>query len=321
MPENDIRQDFSPNGAIPAPTIPFSQSRVAVPRYVLYGDAGPRPDWFVHIEPVDRRCRERGWEIKPHIHPRFAQVMIVSEGGGTLTLEGSECAFRPGSVVVMPPHAIHGFRYDRDSMGWVITIENHYLADLLERAPALQALMTRPGVFDCDPSILGDVAQSAERLAGELEGCLSGSAIGAEIHLMSILLLLFRHWPRGDVAAAPAPGHNRVRLVERYKAVVEARFRQQPALADVARELGVSVSQLRLACTSVAGMAPLAILHERILSEARRCLAYTGMSITEIADELGFSEGSYFTRFFTRNTGETPSEWRRAQGQRIGLVA
>jgi AraC family transcriptional activator of pobA len=297
-----------------APT-PGSRSFVAVPRYVLYGDAGNRTDWFVNVEPLDQRCRERGWVIKPHTHPRFCQLMLVSAGGGAMIVEGEVQPFAPGSVMVVPPHVIHGFDYQQDTQGWVITIENHYFDDLMERAPALRLLLARAGVVNLAPDSIAALAPDFATLANELASNAIASAIGAEIGLMGILLQLYRQWPEGG--PAPAPGNSRHRLVERYRTLVEARFHTQPSLAVVATELGVSVSQLRLACDEVAGMSPLAILHARLLAEARRYLAYTALPIAEIAATLGFSEASYFTRFFTRKMGQTPSQWRHAIAARV----
>ena len=49
-------------------------------------------------------------------------------------------------------------------------------------------------------------------------------------------------------------------------------------------------------------------VHEA-LSE-QRDLAYTSMSIKQVAHGLGFGDAGYFTRFFQRLTGQTPSAWR-----------
>ncbi|RYF45807.1 MAG: helix-turn-helix domain-containing protein, partial [Cytophagaceae bacterium] len=42
----------------------------------------------------------------------------------------------------------------------------------------------------------------------------------------------------------------------------------------------------------------------------RRLLFHTNNSLKEIAFELGFSDASYFNRFFKRETGMTPAEYR-----------
>jgi AraC family transcriptional activator of pobA len=62
----------------------------------------------------------------------------------------------------------------------------------------------------------------------------------------------------------------------------------------------------------VLGHGALAVLHDRIVLEARRELAYTTLSVKQIALDLGFADAGYFTRFFLREAGQTPSAWREA---------
>jgi AraC family transcriptional activator of pobA len=44
--------------------------------------------------------------------------------------------------------------------------------------------------------------------------------------------------------------------------------------------------------------------------EAKRDLVYTVISIHQVSDSLGFSEPSYFSRFFKRGTGQSPKQFR-----------
>ena len=288
---------------------PFSDGIAAVPRYILYGDASDRPDWFVNIEPLDKRCRERGWVIKPHTHPRMTQIVFCREGRGHMTIDGDNVPFAPGCVMVVPPHRIHGFDYATAANGWVITIETHYLDDLLIRAPDLRRVLQSAGVFALtDPGHRG-VNAAMERLAEELQAGQKGGAVGAEIQLMSVLLLFLRLWPAGE-RAEPVLS-SRADLVRRFRAMVEHSYRQQALLPDMAEQLGVSVSQLRLACKSVTGISPIEILHDHLLAEAKRCLAYTPMTVSEIADRLGFSDAAYFSRFFTKLASMPPTAFRK----------
>lgn len=56
----------------------------------------------------------------------------------------------------------------------------------------------------------------------------------------------------------------------------------------------------------------LELLHERRLLEARRLLAYSQLPIAQIAHQLGYEDPAYFSRFFQRRVGVSPS-WYRAQ--------
>jgi len=287
-----------------------SLSAADVPRYILFGDESVRSDWFVNVEPLDRRPRDSGWVIAPHTHPRFTQMAFCTAGGGDLSVEGETRAFGPGSVLVVPPHTIHGFHYQEDSNGWVVTIERNYLADLLVRAPALTAIVEAPGIFAFDADVMCVIVNHITSLCDELHDMREAKAIGAEIGLLSVLLTLLRHWP-ADETLRQKGVDGRAGLVGRYKELLERRYREQPHLSHLARELGVSQSQLRMACGSIAGMSPLELMHDRTLAEAQRCLAYTAMSVGEIADWLGFSDASYFSRFFKQAAGEPPTAYRR----------
>ena len=51
--------------------------------------------------------------------------------------------------------------------------------------------------------------------------------------------------------------------------------------------------------------------HQQQVTEAKRSLVYTGMSINEIAYELGFKDLAYFSRFFSKMTGQQASQFRK----------
>ncbi len=55
---------------------------------------------------------------------------------------------------------------------------------------------------------------------------------------------------------------------------------------------------------------PYDYLLERKISVAKRLLSDTGMSISEVADYLGFNDCHYFSNFFKKRTGITPYEFK-----------
>jgi AraC family transcriptional activator of pobA len=81
-------------------------------------------------------------------------------------------------------------------------------------------------------------------------------------------------------------------------------------LAALAQQLGITSTQLNRVCRQITGRPALALLHERVLLEAQRDLAYTTLSVKQIALGLGFADAGYFTRFFQRLSGRTPTQWR-----------
>nr|AIK66560.1 transcriptional regulator AraC family [Arhodomonas sp. Seminole] len=101
--------------------------------------------------------------------------------------------------------------------------------------------------------------------------------------------------------------------MQRFQALVEDRYREQPSVEALAGELGITAAHLNTLCRRLTGRSPLQLLHERVLLEAKRELTYTNLTISRIADGLGFSEPAYFTRFFKRMTGLSPRAFRRGR--------
>ncbi len=93
----------------------------------------------------------------------------------------------------------------------------------------------------------------------------------------------------------------------RFTRMVEEHHAENWSLQKFADALRVSVPRLRAVCRSVSGESPIKIINTRILSEAKRCLTYTNLSVSEIACRLGFEDPSYFSRFFKSRCGQTPT--------------
>lgn len=283
-----------------------SDTEVRVPRYSLYGDAGASRDWFVNVEPLDQRASALDWKIEPHTHPKFTQLVFVADGSGEMTLDGDTLSFSSPCVLVVPPFRIHGFRYAEHAAGRVVTIENNYLGDLLARGPDLRAVLETAGAFALSAVGHEDITRHVHALSAELSGARKGGTIAAEIQLLQVVLIMLRDRPTTEAS----PPSARAELVDRFLELVESRYRQQPEVEALASELGVTASQLRTACREGMGLSPLAILHDRIAAEAKRCLVYTTMGVSEIGYSLGFDDAAYFTRFFKRTMGVSPTNFR-----------
>lgn len=83
------------------------------------------------------------------------------------------------------------------------------------------------------------------------------------------------------------------------------------ALADLARVACLSVFHFARAFRQATGTAPIAYLTELRVSRARELLAGPATSIEAIAQATGFSSGAGLARAFRRNTGVSPTQYRR----------
>lgn len=289
-----------------------SPPAASLPSYALYGEQGrtQATDWL-HCESIAERSQRHDWEIRPHRHESLLQILHIRSGQAQAALDGQAQPLQGPCVLLAPALVPHGFRFAPDIDGTVLTVLDSHLARLLAAAPPLQAALARPQVWhwaaaDAD-ALAMDAAVAAVR--SEFFGTAPWRDLALDAALLRLVLVLGRSAP-ADAGLALAAQARALGHVRRFRALVEARFRQQPALAGLAAELGITPTQLNRVCHQVLGHSALGVLHARLVLEAQRDLAYTTLSVKQIALGLGFAEAGYFTRFFQRHTGRTPSAWR-----------
>jgi AraC family transcriptional activator of pobA len=285
-----------------------------IPNFALYGEAGgaPFPD-VLHCESIPARASLHDWRIAPHRHPNLHQFFWIAAGGGEATLEGKAHDLAPAAAISLPPRSVHGFRFLPGTEGWVVTLPAATLEQQLTDAPALRGALAGSALVRPADTPLW----LFEAVAGEYAGAATGRA-KALSSLVGLLATWFARALASQAAQAAAQEAGQgtsgpragVDLLARFRALVEAGYRDPRPLSHYAAALGVTPTHLSRVCRAHTGAPASRLLLERRLLEARRALAYTSMQIAEIAYMLGYSDPAYFARVFAQAAGESPSAFR-----------
>ena len=102
--------------------------------------------------------------------------------------------------------------------------------------------------------------------------------------------------------------------VDALRKLVEEHFQKERQLAFYADRLAMTVDRLNDHVRRATGVTAGHLIRQRVLTEAKRQLVFTSQPIHEIAYDLAFSDPSHFARFFRKQTGTTPHEFRAARG-------
>ena len=281
-----------------------------LPTYLLYAeDAGIAQSDVMHAESIAERSSLHSWEIRPHRHEALFQLFHVDSGTAEILLDGERHDLRGPGVITIMPLAVHGFRWTSDVRGTVFTILESHLRQLLARDDGLRDSLLQTRCARLPAAQRRGVAQTVSVLFDEYAQHAPWRATAVDAAMTQLFVTLARALPSTQ-AREPGVGDRSVAHVQRLRTLVDERFRQQPTLGQLADEIGITTTQLNRVCRAVLGHPALAVLHARICLEAQRELAYTTLSIKHIAYKLGFTDAGYFTRFFERETGSTPSAWR-----------
>jgi len=273
-----------------------------VQSYSLFGESTHLPD-VLHCETIADRSVLHDWELAPHRHARLHQVLLVEKGGGSVTLDGKTHPLSQGSLVNVPPNHVHSFRFEKDTRGWVTTIADELMDELLVGVGTQRSEINQVTVLQSDAFIAKTVQQIW------LEFSSQEKARALMLRGLSGVLLA---WVARQLAAASigdAQANDSV-LVQRFKALIEQNFASHWKVSQYAKALSISPTHLSRLTRAANGMSALRMIEARLMREARRNLAYTNLSVSSIAYTLGFSDPAYFSRVFTRDAGISPKAFR-----------
>ncbi|PWL28179.1 MAG: AraC family transcriptional regulator [Fluviicola sp. XM-24bin1] len=102
-------------------------------------------------------------------------------------------------------------------------------------------------------------------------------------------------------------------IIREYNFLVEKHFREKHTVKEYADLLFKSPKTLSNLFKKLGDTSPLQFIHNRIMIEAKRLLTYSDRSISDITYDLGFSDIHVFSRFFKKNEGVSPQNFREGK--------
>ena len=257
----------------------------------------------------------------------FYHLVLFTRGGGTHTIDFVTYPVEPGQIYFMIPGQVHSWHFEGEVDGYIVHFNEELFTSFLDDRGYLERFHffggnSGDGVCALSPATLGSVVALFESMleAGrgpETEGARwSGGAANDEMELDMIrirLLELFILVERSDTrrkAGGNVPPL-KLALVRAFKQLIDKRFRELKLPKEYAELLHVTPNYLNAVCHELLGKTAGDLIRDRVVLEAKRLLVNADLSITQIAYELNFADGSYFTKFFRKYAGVTPEEFRR----------
>lgn len=225
-----------------------------------------------------------------------------------------------GSIHLVSPGQVHHVRRALRSSGHVILFSRDFLLSTIENKDMLFDLpffTYRHGVAaalseDDSREVTGFIrAMQAEYASdGRFREDILRSYLNILLLKYAALVERQHGEPRSDSIS--------LQLVNRFKAAVEKNFTRQHQVSEYAEQLAVTPNHLNDTTKKITGSNASDLIHERIVLEAKRLLLHSVLTTKEIASFLNFQDPSYFSRFFRKYTGQSPSEFRESVQEKYG---
>ena len=130
--------------------------------------------------------------------------------------------------------------------------------------------------------------------------------------LLKRMLIMSRRILKEGISVPDLPDAQ-LDTVRKFNLLVEKHFKEMHQVSDYADLLFKSPKTLANVFGKYSAKSPLQVINERILLEAKRLLLYSDKTSEEIAYQLGYKDASHFSRFFKKNEGQNPTEFRKSK--------
>lgn len=283
-----------------------------LPVYSLQNFSTPeRRSRQFHVEIFDAK---RHFSVKyPHRHD-FFEVLYLQKGSGYHVIDGNKYEIQPPCIFFMSPGQAHKLEFSQDIEGFIfIFTSDFYLLDRSNQNSLIEFPFFYTIHQDNPPLLLKN--EDDNRFLETLfrQGITETERTGelAVEMLRSILdLILTTCSSRYQLTDSSLQKGKGQIIVKKFFHLIEENSQKKLFLSDYALMIGVTPNHLTQTVKLLTGKTSSRIIKAKQLLEIKRLLAHTNLSVTEIANQLNFEDQSYFTKFFKRETGLTPLQYR-----------
>lgn len=249
----------------------------------------------------------------PHRHD-FYEILFLTRGRGTHTIDIIDYEIKPNMIFFLSPGQIHDLQLSDDMYGYLFLFTSEFY---LLNKPDKNQLLELPFFYTLtagSPPLYLEKEEDVKELTDlfrqaikESEENFPDSPDLIRALLDIILIKCKRLHPAGPDDKLNSKGRL---LVKRFKQLIEEKYHENLSVKDYAEVLAVTANHLSETVKNLTGKTSTDLINEKMILEIKRLLLHSDMTVSEIAYGLNFTDQSYFSRYFRKQTGISPGEFR-----------
>lgn len=256
--------------------------------------------------------RGGGWK-RHHVHDGF-EVLLIESGHGTILIGDYKAVINPGTLVLIPPFVPHKIVME-EAVPYIrsmFLINPYKMNSLLEGMPHQQKLFKRLCHEQLKAYVLlmGEEKEFYNNFLGMVKDVIfrTHPSMKDSVICSSFIQLLALLEPRVDFTHV----HHNKTIIAGVQNYISQHLSQVMTLDEIAGSIGVSKYHLAHEFSQTMGVTLMSYIANKKLALACDRLGHTDDEISQIAYELGFNDGSYFSKWFKRLKGLSPTQYRQS---------
>jgi AraC family transcriptional activator of pobA len=249
---------------------------------------------------------------RPPFKRSFYFFALLFNSGKIEVNYGDQTVRDPDSYLVFhSPNLVYSFSHNNALEGYVIYFKpeafSFFKPEFHQQFPLFAPLHTN--LFKFDHATFNQLAPDFESVFTAYEGSDKSQHMEARLKLLGLFYHLeeFTGERKNEVRQA---GSQQV-LLRAFIQLIDNHYIEKRTVQEYAEMLSVTANYLSQSIKQVSGKNALTFIAERLAAEAKSLIQYTNFEIAEIAYQLNFSDPANFGKFFKKQVGLAPSEFRK----------
>jgi len=294
--------------------MPFLPKKNKIEHYHLHENQ-PDKNQFELYSLAEYLIDSEGCANQPHVHS-FYQIIWFTEGDGKHFVDFNEYDFSENCIFFIPKGQIHYFDKSLCN-GYIIHFNEIFLLDdendtnIFLKHSIFNSFENEP-FFRIKQNQTENLLYIINQMQNEIalpdrfayKSCLK--------YLLNLFLISIQRIGERNSCKQLLINNPYHIVFVRFRQLLETNYRKIHTVNEYADLLNISGKTLTNYTKAISQQTPLDIINERIILEAKRLLTHSGLSVNEIAFDLGFEDPSYFVKFFKRYTKMSPREFKLA---------
>lgn len=247
----------------------------------------------------------------------FYMLFILKSGTATFFIDYKKVDMETGAIMFLYPGQIQKILSITESDGWVLFFDNKLMDEhariILEESSYYGASV---GISDSEKEWFFQMLELMNATA-----IINEKGFFKKLAIQSLLLpCIYRitsiYQARVELDNQ-GHSHRTLAIIKQFRKLIRENYKKIKYPADYADFMNLSLGYLNDTVKKVTGFTVSYYIQQQTIKEAQRLLSHTDLGINEIADEMGFEDPKYFSRYFTKAVALSPKAFRVEHTMRI----
>lgn len=265
---------------------------------------------FLHLAELFSRI-----ENDPNHNPKlphrisFFALLVVTDGAGLHHVDLKEYEIAAGTVLKIAKGQVHAFQENSNYDGYLLVFTEDFVLRYFSKS-SIDFISHLYNYHISEPLVKNITFSDSflEQITSELQQQNGYAQKEIVAKILELYLLRLERQAHGELSVKLNQKHQA--LFIKFKNLVEQNFSETRNVKDYANLLSISPKHLNQVVREITLNTAKHFIDQYVTLEIKRSIFSSRKSLKEVAFQTGFDEVTNFTKFFKKQTGQSPKEFK-----------